>query len=184
MANIRIKCPTCGARLTIIDSPANQGKSVRCPICNQIHPFSKFQIVSPVADDENDKTQIGMGRSPEDATVLPKGECQTEQGYLVDPNKIEYPLKEGMNLIGRKTYKSPSVADIAIETCDRGFSRKHLYIEVSKGHDGKLRFLAYNAENKNPTSINGVLLDGGDKVLLHSGDIISSSETSLVFKTR
>lgn len=184
MNQIKIKCPTCGARLTVIDSPENKGKSVKCPICKEKHHFSQFRIVSPTVSDDNDKTQIGLGGSVGDITEFPGRKDQVESGYLKDNNMHEYPLKDGLNLVGRKTYKSPSVADIAIETTDRGFSRKHLYIEVLTGADGKNRFCAYNAENKNPTTINDTPIVSGDKVFLHDGDTIKSSETVLVFKTR
>jgi len=184
MAEIRIKCPTCGARLTVIDSPANQGKSVKCPICKEKHPFSSFQVVTSATIDENDRTQIGVGRNPKDATELPDRVLQKESGYLVDGNMNEYPLKEGINLIGRRTFNSPSTANVAIETIDRGFSRRHLYVEVSTVHGGNTHYLAYNAENKNPTTINTIPIEQGDKILLHDGDVIKSSKTILVFHTR
>lgn len=184
MSEIRIKCPTCGARLTVIDSPSNQGKSVKCPVCKEKHLFSQFQRITEAKDDF-DKTQIGGNLSSGDETELPDRKKKLESCYLLDNNSmLEYPLHEGINLVGRKTYMSPSVADVAIETTDRGFSRKHLYIEVSNGHAGELRFCAYNAENKNPTTINGVQIIAGDRILLHKGDVIKSSETSLVFMTR
>ena len=184
MKVISAKCKVCGARLCFIDSPDNLGKPIRCSICGKVYRISNIPAVSPAVVDDNDKTQIGVGGSAGDMTELPGRKDRVESGYLKDSNMLEYPLKDGLNLVGRKTYKSPSVADIAIETTDRGFSRKHLFIEVSTGADGSVCFFAFNAENKNPTTINGIPIVSGDKVFLHDGDTIKSSETVLVFKTR
>ena len=99
MNQIKIKCPTCGARLTVIDSPENKGKSVRCPICKEKRPFSQFRIVSTAVVDDNDKTQIGVGGSAGDMTELPGRKDQVESGYLKDNNMHEYPLNHLLLLI-------------------------------------------------------------------------------------
>jgi DNA repair protein RadC len=81
------------------------------------------------------------------------------------------------------TNQSPSVASVPIETDDRGFSRKHFYIEVVKGSNGVIRHYAYNAMNKNQTFINDLFLNSKDRVILHNGDIIHSANTTLIFET-
>ena len=179
METIRIKCPTCGAILTVADNPSNTGKSVKCPVCEEKHLFSAFKLVLP-RKEEDDKTNLGF--TPDDETQLPQKTRITAYGYLTsDSPQRKYPLAEGVNLIGRKTYKSESSATVPIETEDMGLSRKHLYIEVAKGSDGIIRHYAYNASNKNSTTINGVKLENGDKIILHDSDRIQSSKTTLVF---
>lgn len=183
METIRIKCPSCGAILIVADDPANQGKSVKCPVCKEKHKFSEFKAVKPVLSEEEDKTSLGGGESIADKTVLPDNVRTNDLGFLFDESgQRKYSLSEGLNLIGRMTYQTEPVATVAIETDDRGFSRKHLYIDVVKGADGVIRYYAYNAANKNPTSVNGVQLNEGDKMILHNEDVIKSSETILVFK--
>jgi hypothetical protein len=55
-------------------------------------------------------------------------------------------------------------------------------MEVVKGSDQVFRYYVYNAENKNPTTVNGVLIGANDKLILHNGDLIKSSSTELVLK--
>lgn len=181
-ATIRIKCPNCGAILTVADNPANVGKSVMCPVCKEKHEFSEFKPVSPKNDD-SDRTSLGFSPSSDVKTELPQMPKVVSFGYLLhDGHQKKYTLTSGINLVGRKTYQTASVATIPIETNDLGFSRRHLYIEAVKGPDGVIRHYAYNAANKNETTINGVLLGAEDKVVLHDSDVIHSAETTLVFK--
>ena len=180
MDTIKIKCPNCGAILSVYDDPSNERKSVRCPACNEKHKFVEFKIVTPMLDE--DKTCIGGDSRGEDKTELPN-QIESSIGYLLnEADGHKYPLCEGLNLLGRMTYKQAPVASVPIVTEDRGFSRKHLYIEVTKGPDGQYRHYAYNAANKNATSVNETTLEEGDKVILHTGDRIESSKTILVFK--
>ena len=55
-------------------------------------------------------------------------------------------------------------------------------IEVVKGSDMVFRYYVSNAENKNKTTVNGVELGSNDKMILHDGDVIKSSNTELIFK--
>lgn len=176
---IKIKCPTCGKILSVWDDPSNVGKSVRCPACKEKHRFTEFKLVRPLIDE--DKTCIGLSIQDGDHTELPSL-SKSAIGFLQnETDNQKYRLVEGLNLIGRKTYQQESLATIPIVTEDRGFSRKHLYIEVVKGTDGIFRHYAYNAANKNETRVNGSPLVEGDKVILHSGDKIESSKTTLIF---
>lgn len=182
MDTIRIKCPTCGAILTVADSPANVGKSVKCPVCKEKHQFTEFKAVQTPKED-SDRTSLGMNIPTEDKTQLPVKPSVVTFGYLVDEvHHRKYTLTSGVNLIGRKTYQTAPVASIPIETDDLCFSRKHLYIEAAKGPDGVIRHYAYNAANKNETTINGTRLGDGDKLILHDSDVIRSGNTTLVFK--
>ena len=176
---IKIKCPTCGAILSVLDDPSNEGKSVRCPACKEKHRFVEFKLVSPLIDE--DKTCIGPSIQDGDHTELPSMSKSTIGFLLNKTDNQKYRLIEGLNLIGRKTFQQESAASVPIATEDRGFSRKHLYIEVVKGADGIFRHYAFNAANKNETRINGLPLEEGDKVILHSGDQIESSNTTLIF---
>ena len=182
MDTIRIKCPTCGAILTVADSPANVGKSVKCPVCKEKHLFAEFKLIQAVKED-SDRTSLGMNITAEDRTQLPQKSSVFTFGYLLDEaRQKKYTLVSGVNLIGRKTYQTASVASVPIETDDLCFSRKHLYIEAIKGPDGIIRHYAYNAANKNETTINGTRLGDGDKLILHDSDVIRSGNTTLVFK--
>ena len=169
MEKIRIKCPFCGAVLEAPDNPANYEKTVVCPNCKTKNKFKDFKRINGTLSGEDDVTEIN--RTTRD-TVGSLMELKTSRCY---------PLKEGINLIGRMTVKTPSVADIPIETQDMGMSRAHLYMEVVKGRDGFYHTYVYNAKNKNTTLINGVVLEDGDKIGLKHNDVITLNETKLRF---
>ena len=97
----------------------------------------------------------------------------------VDSGK-RFPLKEGVNLIGRCSLGT--IVDIAIPTSSHLVSRKHSIIEVSKSNRGEYTYFISNAENKNPTKINDTLLANGARIELHSGDIINLASVLLVFE--
>lgn len=172
MGTIRIKCPVCGAILEAKDDPSNAEKFVRCPNCQQRNKFKDFKRIipapAPIAT-ENDETQISLKK-------------KDSVGYLLDRvSGRSYPLKEGKQLVGRKTHKSASKADTPIETTDKGMSREHLFIEVMAGRDGRHHVYVSNAKNQNPTEINGVKLEDGDKIGIRHGDILKLCETQLVY---
>lgn len=169
MDKIRIKCPFCGAILETLDNPANYEKNIVCPNCKTKNKFKDFKriISKPISSPEDDVTQFDT-------------KTQDKVGYLLDvKTHRQYYLKEGKNLIGRLTMKTPPLADIPIETLDMGMSRKHLYIDVMKGRDGRFHAYAYNASNKNATLINGVILEDDDKIGIQNDDIITLCETKL-----
>lgn len=180
MDTIKIKCPNCGKVLIVQDDPSNVSKNVICPVCKQKYPFSSFKSVTETQVE--DRTKLSSTNNSEDVTVINSSSITKVIGFLLDENsRRKYPLSDGSNLIGRQPKMSVAPADVAIITDDIGFSRKHFYIDVSKGLNGDVRHWAYNAENKNPTFINGKILEDGDKIILRDGYTISSSETVLSF---
>lgn len=172
MDTIRIKCPVCGVILEARDDPANAEKSITCPNCKQKNRFKDFK-------------QIASRPSKADTNA---GETQIERrkdsypGCLIDrkTSKI-YTLTEGSFVVGRRSLHSVSKADIALETDDMGISREHMRVDVMSGRDGRYHVYISNANNQNPTYINGELLSGGDKLGLSHGDLISISDTVLVY---
>lgn len=165
MEIIRIKCPFCGAILETQDNPANYEKTITCPNCKTKNVFKDFKRVVPKI--VNDETKIGFTR-------------EEEPGSLLDLQTLhQYPLKEGRNLIGRKTVKTPPKADIPIETTDNGMSREHLFIDVMRGRDGHFHAYASNAKNQNSTLVNGVELEDGDKLGLKNNDVLQLCDTKL-----
>lgn len=181
MTTIKIKCPNCGKVLIVQDDPSNATKNVVCPVCKVKNPFSSFKNVIPAPIE--DKTELSKKQS-DDKTVIRSCMNNKGTGFLLDEySRRKYPLSEGVNLIGRLPKQSVPVADIAIVTDDSGLSRKHLNIEVVRGMDGNVRHWVSNAENKNPTFINGRKMEDGDRIVLYDGYMISSSDTVLSFHT-
>lgn len=171
MEKIQIKCPVCGAVLEVEDNPANDSKSVTCPNCKSRNRFTAFKKlrpgVPPIVDSSTEMKAISHERL----------------GALLDPETGRvYPLKEGRNLIGRMTHNSPSRASVPISTDNRRMSRSHLFIDIIKGVDGHYHAYASNASNQNETTINGVVLNDGDRLSLKHQDLLSLSGTELVFQ--
>lgn len=179
MNTIRIKCPVCGAILNAKDDPSNVRKSVTCPNCRERRKFTEFKVIVPV-----DPSPVDAGQEPvaDETQVVLRRRPESSPGYLLDKATGQcYPIPAGEHFIGRKTSKSPSKADIAIETTDRGMSRLHLKILCSLAQDGRYHVSVANAENKNPTLVNGERLVDGDVVGIRHGDVLTLCETRLEF---
>ena len=179
MNTIRIKCPVCGAILNAKDDPSNVRKSVTCPNCRERRKFTEFKVIVPV-----DPSPVDAGQEPvaDETQVVLRRRPESSPGYLLDKATGQcYPIPAGEHFIGRKTSKSPSKADIAIETTDRGMSRLHLKILCSLAQDGRYHVSVANAENKNPTLVNGERLIDGDVVGIKHGDVLTLCETRLEF---
>lgn len=168
METIKFKCPNCGILLGAKGAPKDLDKIVTCPNCKEKNKFRDFkQIASKPVTDETELS----------------GPVKKTLGQLVDETTHRrYQLHEGINLIGRMTYKNPPKADVPIVTEDMGLSRSHLYIQVLSGKDGRYHYYTYNASNANATYLNDVLLEEGNKEGLKTGDKIKSSKTVLRFE--
>jgi DNA-directed RNA polymerase subunit M/transcription elongation factor TFIIS len=165
MEKIRVQCPHCKVILAV--NPALEGKNIICPKCKKESSF------------EECKRKYADTLATVNRTVLVSGVID-KPGFLRDMNTGRtYMLAEGVNLIGRLTHQSAPLASVPIDTPDLGFSRAHLNIRVMKSPDGLYHAFAYNAQNKNITTINGVPLEQGDQIGLKDGDIIRSSATVL-----
>lgn len=102
-------------------------------------------------------------------------------GALLDMSSGEkYPLHVGQNVIGRKT--ETSTASVQIMTSDRHMSRLHSIIEVNRQEDGSLVHVISNAENKNPTTVNGNLVEDDELNILHNGDILQFGTVQMRFE--
>lgn len=104
---------------------------------------------------------------------------QPNVGALVDNGGRKYKLSLGVSTIGRKA--TTSIALVQIDTDDRTMSRNHAVIEV-KAIGGQVVHILRNSANKNPSYINGTLIDGSDQFVLNNGDHIKMGMTELTFK--
>lgn len=180
MEKIRIKCPVCGAVLEVIDNPANAEKNVVCPNCKEKRKYKEFMRVVPKAAPMDDSTDLELPKSS-DATEL-TGKSENTPGYLLDKKTgLRYELREGHFTVGRKPATNPPKADIPIVTNDMGMSRVHMTMKVTLARDGRYHVYVANAENKNATLVNGVLLKDGDMVGLKDKDIVRLCDTELQY---
>lgn len=185
---LKIKCPHCGAVLTIKSMPNLASKSVPCPVCKQTSPFTAFKrvVVKPAKPADGESTLEGGQYVPpidEDATRIGGNQSHpSEAGCLrVYGSDKVYPLSWGVNTIGRKAQTSS--ASVQLEVTDRSVSRLHAAIEVKRVKGGCLHYLS-NAENKNKTYVNSLLLEQDDVVILHDGDTLQMGNVTVVFLLR
>lgn len=167
MESLNVKCPHCGAVLSIkVNSyEASAEKILSCAVCKTKNKLRDYKIY--VKKEQSDETHFQFA-------------MKEDVGKITDiATKKEYALREGSNTIGRKTYNSESKASLPIDTTDMGMSRLHASLDVMKGSDGKYHVFISNLSNKNATYINGELLENDDKIGLKDGDIIKTSKTEL-----
>ena len=170
METMKIKCPNCGAILIVRRVQGMESKSVPCAVCKVTNPFVKFTKVKEQAYDPED-TELKKKKSHKDDTDEEDTDFEKEALLYDVSTQKRYLLKEGLNLVGRKTYKKESVADVPVETLVKGFSRSHFYVEVMR-YDTDLKLKLYLAENKNETYVNSERIEKGEKIMLKEGDVV------------
>ena len=157
--------------------PGMENKSVPCSVCKVTNPFVKFKEVKEQAYDP-EGTELKKKKSHKDDADEEDTDFEKEALLCDVSTQKSYLLKDGLNLVGRKTYKKESVADIPIETEVKGFSRSHFYVEVMRyGVDLKLKMCL--AENKNETFVNSERIEKEEKIILQEGDVIKCCSLEL-----
>lgn len=186
---IQIKCPFCGAMLSVKNIPEIDKKNVTCPICKQTNRFVNYKLVIPNAD--------GGAKLPGNYAYNPKRNFDTAANdatqygpinYTIGKLKLQgtdicYQLKPGKNTVGRKS-KNSSV-DFQIDTGEsKRMSRNHLVIDVVReNYKGYVHHVSLSKENVNPTTVNGnTMCYGVDKVILNNGAIIKLPDAELRFE--
>ncbi len=184
MSEIKIKCPTCGKVLRLLDAPNIDAASFTCPVCKERHIVGNCQRYveqQKPASPSSEETQYGFVQSSPsggDETRIcsvPSGQI----GTLVDDMGRTYQLYMGINTIGREA--GSSTASVQITTDDRTMSRSHAIIDVSYA-GGKTIHILRNGANKNPSYLNGTVIGPQDQLVLNHGDRLRMGNTELTFK--
>lgn len=194
MSEIKIKCRSCGKILRLADKPGINNATFNCPVCKANHRVGDClrMVDSSKQSISNEETQYGTGSkynasSAEETQYSSNGGEETrfvgakqmlKIGCLVDSYGHSYQLKLGINTIGRKA--NTSTASIQIDVTDRTMSRSHAIIEV-KNVGGQVLHILRNGANKNPSYLNGTLLESSDQLVLNNGNRIKLGETVLMF---
>lgn len=198
MSEIKIKCPTCGKILRLLDSPTINTASFTCPVCKEKHIVGKCQRFveqpkpqQPAGEETQygpatsrmsggEETQYaGSGYSASGEETQIYSAPQSNVGTLVDSLGRTYKLCLGINTIGRKA--STSSATVQIDTTDRTMSRSHAVIEV-RNAGGQMVHILKNGANKNPSYHKGSLVGASDQMILNNGDKVKFGSTELIFK--
>lgn len=185
---IQIKCPFCGAVLSVKYQAGIESKNVTCPVCKHKYPFPQFKQVKNYSPAEGvdteypDKNNNGYHNNGESSfTEMPKMNFIIGRVTVVSTGET-FQLKTGRNVIGRKTLSS--TADFKINTGDDLImSREHLVIDVKKvAGKGVVHYASLFKERVNETRIGNDRLFYGDTVVLRHGEKIQLPGLLLKFE--
>ena len=188
---LKIRCPYCGAVLSVKNQPGIETKNVTCPICKQKSPFTAFKAVNMNADPGTDLPNKGHGGNAtgSDATQLdPNGAQHTSskaQGLMIGSLIVvatgqTFNLRPGRNVVGRKAQASS--ADFQIDTAGgKRMSREHLIVDVARVGNDFMHTAKLYKERVNDTFINDSRLCYGDTIVLQRGDIIHLPDADVKF---
>lgn len=160
---LKLECPKCKTKLLIRYQEGIEKKNIICPKC---------KTKSVVA---NCNPQREQEPSDADTQVLNGWYMPTKTiGQLVYSRGSEmqvFELKEGVNIIGRKT-EGKSMATIQIEDPQKTLSRRHLILTVKEVENHYEHELAMANTKTNRTTLNGDTLEAEDIIVLNYGDVI------------
>lgn len=184
---IKIKCPYCGAVLSVKNQAGIESKSVTCPICKQKSPFKDFKKVVDKVNDERtqypgDDEKTSYRTSSDPGTDIGNGLNFTLGKLRVMPSGPSFQLKPGNNIIGRRATQSSADFQIPMEGSKR-LSREHLVIEIKKVQGkGFVHYASLCKQKTNKTFIGSEQLEYGDCLVLNHGDIIKLPDVNVKFE--
>ncbi len=185
---IKIKCPFCGAVLTVKNQVGIESKSVTCPICKQKSPFKDFKKILDQANDDrtqypgDDEKTSYRTSSSDPGTDISTGLNFTLGKLRVLPYGPSFQLKPGKNIIGRRATQSTADFQISTEGSKR-LSREHLVIEIKKvPGKGFVHYASLYKEKTNKTFIGSEQLEYGDCIVLNHGDVIKLPDVNVKFE--
>ena len=158
----RVLCPKCDNYITFDETKYTEGQSLVF-ICE--HCKKQFSI------------RIGKSKL--------KANNEDFGSIVVVENVFGYkqvlPLKEGDNLIGRRS-KGTDV-DISIETSDPSMDRRHCVINVKRNKQGELIYTLRDNQSITGTFLLNDILGDKDRVRIEEGAIITIGATTLILRT-
>lgn len=183
----KIKCPCCGAVLTIKKIPGIEGKNIKCPICSSSSPYKNYKDINVAQIPNSECTQCPSGSSS-DMQRKEETQLNLSQNFtygeltVLNSNVPKLRLKTGKIIIGRKA--NSSVADFQIPTDGSNrMSKEHLVIEVKKvPQRGIVHYISLYKERVNDTFLNNEKMVYGDCVVLKNGDLIKLPDATLKFE--
>lgn len=184
---IKIKCPYCGAVLSVKNQAGIDSKSVTCPICKQKSPFKDYKKLTDHSNNEKtqypgDEERTSYKTSEEPGTDIGFGLNFTLGKLRVMPSGPSFQLKPGKNVIGRQATQSSADFQIPMIGSKR-LSREHLIIEIKKVQGkGFVHYASLCKQKINKTLIGNEQLEYGDCVVLNHGDVIKLPDVNVKFE--
>ena len=91
------------------------------------------------------------------------------------------PLRMGDNTIGR--YMKGSKTNTPIETNDPSVDMLHCVINVSRGKDGKLRYVLRDGPSNTGTFVDNELLGDRERRIIYDGTLFTIGATSVILRS-
>lgn len=192
---IKIRCPHCGAQLSVKNQPGIESKSVTCPICKQKSPFLAFRQVNVQNDPgtdlpgsnsqgqgvRSDNTQLGDRPTDLNQNAAQNRASKLLLGRLTVVNNGQtFLLRPGRNVIGRKAQASS--ANFQIDTGEgRRMSREHIVIDVQRVGSEYMHTASLYKERVNETFVNTDRMTIDDGLILKHGDILHLPDADVKF---
>ncbi len=184
---LKIKCPYCGAVLSVKSQAGIESKNVTCPICKQKSRFSDFKVIfekqneeaTQYPDSETDNSY--NNRSEKNSQYYQEINFTLGQLKVISSGR-SFQLRIGKNIIGRQAQQSKADIQIPTEGSKR-MSREHLIIELKKVQGkGIVHYASLYKQNVNETFVNNVPLEYGDCIVLNHGDVINLPDIKVKFE--
>ena len=170
-------------------------KRVRCPKCDQFTLFdeTKYELgQSLVFQCANCGKQFGIRigvsklRNTQQNDKNPD-EFANENGcgsIVVIENVFHFkqviPLHMGDNVIGR--YQKDSRVNCPIETVDPSIDITHCIINVSRGKDGKLKYVLRDGPSNTGTFVDNHILGDRERRVIDDGTLFTIGATSVILR--
>lgn len=168
---IDVVCDICKLKMKLNYVPKG-GEKIMLE-CKGPNCTNTLTVTFPKADRVTDPTvTIGAKKLSDNTPVIQLDDNE---------NLLSYPLKQGVNIIGRKDYdKHP---DISLNVKDSSLSRLHCLVEGVVDKAGSVHFIIQDYQSKNGVYLNGTKLSKYDQVYLKNDDEIHLSKTRITFKS-
>ena len=169
----RVRCPKCDQFITFDETRYEAGQSLvfECPNCGK-----QFGIRMGVSHLRNTQQE----ENPEEE--MTEANCGS---LLVIENVFHYkqvlPLRMGDNTIGR--YMKGSKTTLPIETNDPSVDMMHCVINVSRGKNGKLKYVLRDGPSNTGTFVDNEILGDRERRVLEDGSLFTIGATSIIFRT-
>lgn len=169
----RVRCPKCDSYITFDESKYKDGQSLifQCQQCGK-----QFGI------------RIGVSklRNTQRNDVPEENTKSYQYGYIVViENVFHYkqviPLRLGVNVIGR--YMKNSGVNCAIETNDPSIDINHCSITVSKGKNGRFKYVLKDGPSYTGTFVDNVILGNREQRSIENGTLFTIGATSVILHT-
>ena len=170
----RVRCPKCDNFITFDEIRYEAGQSLvfQCDSCGK-----EFGIRIGVSKLRNRQKE-------ENPTVE-----NTDEGVgaiVVIENVFHYkqvlPLRMGDNVIGR--YMKGSKCNTPIETNDPSIDMNHCVINVSRGKNGKLKYVLRDGPSYTGTFVDNQILGDRERRVIEDGTLFTIGATSILLKAK